>query len=146
MKQFFVNAESERPDFRLVVTYLWHDLYNVDTDGNSCNPASRTWTQLFIRNRQDDSETVDIFPVSEAPSILLVESQKEYLAARTAYFLAEFMSTGIAETQDGPFREVVTIQDAIGAGFDVTEAICRVQSSPYLTSTLDYPYPNQHQR
>lgn len=146
MTQFYVNAERERPDFRLVITYLWHDLYKVDTDGNSYNPASRTWTQLFIRNRQDDSEAIDIVPAIEDPLILLVESQKEYLAARTAYFLAEFMSTGIAETQDGPFRKPTTIQHALGAGFDVTEAMCRVQSSPFMESTLDNPYPNVYQR
>ena len=144
MTRFYVNAEQERPDFRLVITYLWHDLYNVDTDGNSYNPASRTWTQLFIRNRQDDSEAVDIIPATDDPLILLVESQKEYLAARTAYFLAEYMSTGIAKTQDGPFCKPVTIHHAIGTGFDVTEAMFRVQSSPFMNSTLDDPYPNKH--
>ena len=145
MTQFYVNAERDRPDFRLVVTYLWHDLYNVNTDGNSPNPASRDWTELFIQNRQDETETVDIVAAMEDPLILLIESQTDHLAARTAYFLAEFMSTGISDAQDGPFREPATIQHAIGTGFDVTEAMARVQSSPFMNSTLDNPYPNQQQ-
>ena len=40
MTQFYVNAEHDRPDFRPVITYLWHDILNVDTDGDSFDPAS----------------------------------------------------------------------------------------------------------
>ncbi|MCR9201762.1 MAG: hypothetical protein NXI04_24210 [Planctomycetaceae bacterium] len=87
MPQYFVNAEHERPDFRLVITYLWHDFFNVDTDGDSYNPASRKWTQLYIRNRQDDSQIVDIDPATDDPLILRVESKQEYLATTIASLL-----------------------------------------------------------
>lgn len=146
MPQYFINAERERPDFRLVITFLWHDLFNVDTDGNSYNPASRTWTQLYFCNRQDDSEIVDVTPAADTPLVLRVESKKRYLAARTAYFLADFMSAGVAESEDGPFLKPESIQDAIGKDFDVDEAMRRVQSSPFIRSTLDDPYPNLRER
>ncbi len=146
MPQYFINAERERPDFRLVITFLWHDLFNVDTDGNSYNPASRIWTQLYICNRQDGSEIVDVTRAVDAPLVLRVESKKRYLAARTAYFLADFMSAGVAESEDGPFLKPESIQDAIGRDFDVDEAMRRVQSSPFIRSTLDDPYPNLRER
>ena len=142
MPQYFVKAERERPDFRLVIAYLWHDLFNVDTEGDSHNPASRTWTQLYICNRQDDSEVVDVTPANETPLVLRIESQKRYLAARTAYFLADYMSAPVAESEGGPYLEPESIQDAIGRDFDVAKAKRRVQSSPFVRSTLDDPYPN----
>ena len=46
MPRFFVQPEGPRPDFRLVITFLGGDSHNVDTDGNSHNPASRDWTCL----------------------------------------------------------------------------------------------------
>jgi hypothetical protein len=146
MPQYFVNAERERPDFRLVITYLWHDLFNVDTEGDSQNPASRTWTELYICNRQDASEVVDVTPAADTPLVLRIESQKRYLAARTAYFLADFMSAGVAESEDGPFLKPESIQDSIGRDFDVVEAMRRVQSSLFIGSTLDDPYPNLRER
>jgi hypothetical protein len=146
MTQYFINAERDRPDYRLVITFLWHDLFNVDTDGDSHNPASRTWTQLYIRNRQDESEEVDVFPVCVTPLILRVESQKDYLAVRTAYFLAEFMRTGIAVSEGGPFLDSKTIRDSLGRGFDVDAAMHRVKSSPFGESTLNDPYPNLRPR
>ena len=142
MVQYFVRAERERPDFRLVITYLWHDLYNVDTDGDSYNPASRTWTRLLVRNRQDESEVVYVNPATNSPLVLRVESEKEHLAARTAYFLAEFMSADIAQSEDGPFQPPETIRHAIGSDFDVAKAMRRVQSSPFIESALNDPYPN----
>jgi hypothetical protein len=146
MPQYFISAERERPDFRLVITFLWHDLFNVNTDGDSYNPASRTWTQLYIRNRQDSAEVVEVYPAIEAPLILRVESTKEFLAARTAYFLADFMASGVSCSENGPFVVPETILDAVGESFDVAAAKRRVESSPFAKSTLDDPYPNLRQR
>lgn len=142
MAQYFVTAERERPDFRLVIAFLWHDLHNVDTDGDSDNPASRTWTSLLVRNRQDESEIVTVNPVANTPLILRIESENEHLAARTAYFLSEFMSVGIAQSEDGPFQPPETILHAVGSDFDVAEGMRRVASSPFIESTLNDPYPN----
>lgn len=142
MAQYFVRTERERPDFRLVIAFLWHDLYSVDTDGDSDNPASRKWTWLFVRNRQDESEIVTVNPVANTPLILRIESENEHLAARTAYFLSEFMSVGIAQSEDGPFQPPHTILHAVGSDFDVSEAMLRVASSPFIESTLSNPYPN----
>ncbi len=103
MHRYLVLTDQARPDYRLVISFLWHDLYNVDTDGNAEDPASRQWTQLYIRNRQDGSEIIDIFPVSEQPLILQIESTKRQLAAHVTYFLAAYMSAGVADSQTGPF-------------------------------------------
>ncbi len=92
MTQYFVKAERERPDFRLVITYLWHDLYNVDTDGGFIQSSQSHVDSSFRRNRQDESEIVYVNPATNSAMVLRVESEKEHLAARTAYFLAEYMS------------------------------------------------------
>jgi hypothetical protein len=74
VNRFYITAPRERPDFRLVIAFLWHDGQNVNTDGNSHHPASRTWTELYIENREQPDQVVDVTPYQESPLILLIES------------------------------------------------------------------------
>jgi hypothetical protein len=139
--QFFVQPQGLRPDFRLVVTFLWGDFHNVDTDGNSYNPASREWTVLFCQNRECEGEVFEVGPFSERPLVLRVDSPLPALAARVAWFLAKETQSEVALEPTGPWHEVSWLKDQVGA-FDLTEAARRASLSCWRRATLDNPYPN----
>jgi len=91
--RFYVTAPNPRPDFRLVIAFLWRDGQNVDTEGDCDHPASHDWTELYVANREEPAEPpVDVSSDGQSPLVLVVKSESEYLAARVAYFLA--MTTG----------------------------------------------------
>ena len=71
--RFHVRPAGPRPDFRVVIAFLWTEMHNVDSDGNSDNPASREWTELYLMNREKTSEVVDVSPVETSPLVLAVE-------------------------------------------------------------------------
>jgi hypothetical protein len=141
MAVFFVKPTSVRPDFRLVLTFLWDDQRNCDTDGNAHNPASREWTELYCRNRENPTEVFDVSPYSQEPLLLEVESPHEYLAARVTYFLATATDGCIAEKPNGSFSLSESMIARMG-DFDLEAANERVRRSPYKRATLDDPYPN----
>ena len=138
----YLNAEKARPDFRQVYAFLYSAFHDVDTDGDSFNPASRTWTRLWICNREKNSEWVRIFPVSESPLILEIESDLEFLAARTAYYLATYMQSGVSLASDGPFVDPSSLSNMMGDDFDSKSASRRAAETPFAQSTLENPYPN----
>ena len=140
--KLYVSAPGERPDFRLVVAFLWRDGQDVDSDGDSYNPASRHWTELYLRNRADGSERVDVGPARRAPLILEVESELEYLAARAAYFLARRTGGGVSRSPDGEYEDPESLLGLVGAAFDVAGAMRRVRVSPFARATPGDPYPN----
>lgn len=144
---FYLQPSEPRPDFRLVKAFLWHDGQNVDTDGDSYNPASRTWTYLFMQNREDEAEAVVIDKVNTniGTSVALaleVKSEREYLAARCAYFLAVVTRSRVSTDVDKEACEPDALIERMGANFDIEAAMRRVEQSPYSRSTLEDPYPN----
>jgi hypothetical protein len=142
---FYVKHTSFRPDFRLVLTFLWGDDRNCDTDGNSRNPASREWTELYCRNRENPAEVFDVSPVTKEPLVLEVESPHKWLAARVAYFLAVESAGFVADTPDGPYTAPEELISKVG-DFDVAAAKGRVDQSVFQGSTLEDPYPNLRRR
>jgi hypothetical protein len=142
MVALFVTAPSERPDYRLVIAFLWHDGQNVDTEGNSDNPASRTWTELYIKNREHAGEVVDVSQHQCSPLVLRVESEQEHLVARVALFLATHCRGVVATDPAGDFLPADTLLSSVGADFDSPAAFRRVAASPFAHSSLDNPFPN----
>lgn len=145
MPTIFVNAESDRPDFRQVYAFLYSAYHDVDTDGDSFNPASRTWTRLWICNRENNAEWIRIFPHSKSPLILAIESDLEFLAARVAYYLATYMGSGFSMASEGPFDKPMLLSKLMGNRFDSAAGVQRAAQSPFAQSTLDNPYPNLNQ-
>ncbi|HEX9997531.1 MAG TPA: hypothetical protein VGB45_10335 [Abditibacterium sp.] len=137
----YVAVASERPDYRLVKTFIWSDEQNVDSDGNSSNPASQTWTELYIRNRENESEQFDIYPAQQEPLILQVESHIEWLAACVAYFLAIKTKGQISFSSQGRYEAPEALLTKIRDDFDVEAALRRVEGSCYALATLEDPYP-----
>jgi hypothetical protein len=124
-----------------VISFLWGDLHNVDTEGNSYNPASRDWTQLYCQNRENEAETFHVTPVSESPLTLEVESDLPELAARVAYFLATETSAFVASDLSGPWQEPTSLRKSVGS-FDLSDAELRAHKSVWREATWDDPYPN----
>lgn len=142
MMRFYVTAPNPRPDFRLVIAFLWHDGQNVDTDGDCDHPASHGWTELYVKSREQPSEPpVSIYPHQQSPLILVVESTAAHLAARLAYFLAASVRGGVSQSPEGEFASPATLLAQVG-DFDVEVAMRRATVSPFSRATREHPYPN----
>jgi hypothetical protein len=138
--KLFVRVGGPRPDFRLVLAFVWGDA-ETDTDGNSRNPASREWTELYAQNWGRRDEAFNVFPVSGDPLVLQVQSEREWLAAVVAHLLAEATGGGVSDQAAGPFHPPASVLSRAG-GFDVAAAWERFRASPFHRATLDDPYPN----
>ncbi len=144
---FYIQPNGPRPDYRLFIAFLWHEGQNVDSDGDSYNPASKDWTYLFLCNRENEAEHMMISPVirEDAPKgslILEVKSGCDYLAARCAYFLAVSTRSGVSEKASESAYHPAALAERIKTEFDVEAAMQRVENSPFSHSTLENPYPN----
>jgi len=137
----YVSAPEDRPDFRLFTTFLWCDEQDVDSDGNSDNPASQDWTELYMTNRANHAESFDINPAQQEPLILEVQGTPESLASRAAYFLALETNGRISSSLQGPYREPAALLPMLGQDFDVEAAMERVATSRYALATTENPYP-----
>lgn len=142
MASFYIQPALPRPDFRLVISFLWGDFQNVDTDGNSDNPASRDWTELYCQNRENKVETFNVSPVRDKPLVLGIESEAPFLAARVAYFLASETASGVSASPNGPFENVEALRMILGPDFDWRSAERRAAVSCWRCSTRESPYPN----
>lgn len=140
---YFVRVAAQRPDFRLVLAFVWGDI-NVDTDGNSDHPASREWTELYARNRDSPGEAFDISPIAADPLVLKVQSELDWLAVAVAYLLAMEADGKVSRSIDGPFEPAKTLQQRL-YGFDLVASWKRFRDSPYHQATADNPYPNLRQ-
>jgi hypothetical protein len=138
--KLFVNPSGPRPDFRLVISFLWKDFHNVDTDGDSHNPASRAWTELYIANRECPSEIVEVLPARLDPLVLKVQSESEVLAHRVAYFLAR-ETAGEVAAETGASISLGELATRLGADFDLDRAIRRADQSIWRSATEANPYP-----
>ena len=140
-KIIFIEISNERPDFRLVATWLWNGPHDIDSDGNSDNPASRQWTELYLCSRQNSDEMIDISPVSENPLILRVNGSTSEMVSRAAYFLA--VETNGQLFTDEALSNSIGLEDLklqVG-NFDIENAMKRTRESRWRKSSIDKPYP-----
>ncbi len=141
--RFYIRPNGPRPDYRVVKVFLWSATQNVDSDGDSYNPASRDWTYLFLCNRDNAAEMVMVDKVvSETALVFEIKSSCEYMAARCAYFLAMRTGSDVAEMLNGDYLSLSALIEKMGAGFDPDAAMRRAEQSPFSHSTLENPYPN----
>ena len=139
--RLFVRPAGPRPDFRLVITFLWSEMHNVDSEGNSHNPASREWTWLYLRDRADPEDVVEVHPVDLDPLVLAIDSEKAALAARVAFFLAREAHGDVA-SEPGAFASANSLLPHLGVDFDLAEALRRADASVWRSATEENPYPN----
>lgn len=140
MTFFFIQPQTPRPDFRLVISFLWDASAEVDTEGDANNPASREWTELYAAHRERPQEVFDVEPVAAQPLVLRIGSKLSELAARVAYFLAIETKSLVASNQTGPWHDPSWLTAKVGA-FSLTEATERAAHSRWRQATLDNPHP-----
>ena len=135
-----VIINSDRPDFRTVWIFLWGENHDIDSDGDSSNPASRTWTQLYMKSREEENELFEIYPIEENPLIFEVASENIYLANRVAYFLCRETKGKLI---DGHMNEnnCNILENELG-DFNLAIALKRADECIWRKSSLENPYPN----
>ena len=141
MATWLVRPLPERPDFRLVVTFLWGDFHDIDSDGDATNPASTQWTWLYLQNRGNPAEIVNI-DVAEEPTSFRIKADLPWLAAATAYFLAAEFDARVRAEEGREWLAPGTLIDRV-APFDLKAAVLRARDSVWRKATLDNPYPNR---
>lgn len=87
MHRFLLHIPGPRPAFYLVAEHLWGTRCNVDSDGDSRSAADDQWTELTLILRADNTQRLDIDPLSRAPLVLAICSRQAELGHRAAQFL-----------------------------------------------------------
>ena len=141
MTRLFVRPSGARPDFRLVITFLWSEMHNVDSEGDSHNPASREWTWLYLQDRARPENIVEVHAVELEPLVLAIDSEQAVLAARVAFFLAR-ETNGEVASETAVFTSADSLLPRLGIDFDVIEALRRADQSVWRSATEENPYPN----
>jgi hypothetical protein len=133
MVKLFVRVGGPRPDFRLVLAFVWGDEVDTDTDGDSRPVDSREWTELYAQNRGRKDEVFDVLPAADEPLVLRVQSEHEWLAAAVAHLLAETTGGGVSDQAEGPFGSAESVLPRVGA-FDIPSACERFRNSRYQSA------------
>lgn len=141
--QFMLIPNGNRPDFRVIISFLWSDNFNCDSEGNSQNPASREWTELYLANRENKNEYIEISEIDVDPLTFQILSSSPILAAAVTYFLLhETNGAWSKNLEDGFQTSDECLISIIGDRFDLKKGISRSSQSIWRKSTLDNPYPN----
>ena len=78
-----------RPPFYEVVDHVFGRDHEVDTDGNSLERDSTSWTELWVVSRENALLKLDIEPIGERPLALRVSGSTQAIVDRAARFLLE---------------------------------------------------------
>ena len=82
-----VEVDRERPDCRVFIDLLYGHGRNVDTEGNSIPVYSRAWTEFFIKDRESDAPSVEIYATKDEPSVFAVVSESAHSEELAALYL-----------------------------------------------------------
>lgn len=130
MITYFIKPKRRRPDFRVLLSFLWRDAENVDSWGD-ISAASGYWTDLDCYHKDRPDEEFSVYPVKFSPLILCVESETEEMASRVTYFLARQTRCGYFETEFGWYRQPESLISRFGWDFDLEEAWERMKKCPW---------------
>ncbi len=104
MHYVYLSSPGPRPFFGDVAEHLWGPGCDYDSDGNDDEALPDGWTELTVTLRPDDTQRVDIDPLDDRePLVLVIRSEHEGLARRTANFLRA--SAGGELSNDPPQRQ-----------------------------------------
>ena len=65
------------PPYYEIAYSLWGKGANFDSDGNSYDPESTSWTELTLILRSDKNQRIDIDSIEEKSSLMLKTTSKE---------------------------------------------------------------------
>jgi hypothetical protein len=128
MTTWLVEPLAKRPAVPLIITFLWGEDHNVDSDGDSSNPESNEWTWLYVASRERPDEVVNVDVVEASPNRFKVESDLPWLAAATAYFLALDGDALVRAVEGDGWVDRRVLEQHV-APFDLRAASERVQRS-----------------
>ena len=131
-----IVVRRERPDFRVFIDLLYGADRNVDTDGNSYPVNSRTWTHLYIADRENNDPSVKISAIQEQPLLFSVESSSQRLEELAALYLYMTCGESIAESSQSLSSNIISsLQNKYRAELQ------RAKNAVWHRSSNDSPYP-----
>ncbi|PFH10966.1 hypothetical protein BCF11_3403 [Collimonas sp. PA-H2] len=133
---YHVTVNGNRPDFRIFVDLLYGVDRNVDTDGDSDPVNSRTWSYLYIADRESDDPFVEIGALVEQPKMFSVESKSERLEELTALYLFMCCGAEIADSSTTLSSEQI---ESLKVRYSVE--LSRAAVSRWHRSSDEEPYP-----
>ncbi len=135
MHRVYVN--KNRPDFRVFIDLLYGVGRNVDTDGNSISVNSRTWTYLYIADRESDDPPVVIVSPQTTPAIFEVKSKSQAVEILAALYLFLYCGTSIVfgDRELDP-QEIENLKVLYAAQLQ------RAEHAVWHQSSDERPYPN----
>jgi hypothetical protein len=133
-----IAVSRDRPDFRVFIDLLYGADRNVDTDGNSYPVNSRTWTHLYIADRESNDPSVEIFAIQEQPLLFSVESSSQRLEELAALYLYMTCGTSIAKSSQSLSSDIISsLQDKYRTELQ------RAKNAVWHKSSNDSPYPQR---
>ena len=81
-----IDLISALPPYYEIAYSLWGKDANFDSDGNSYDPESTSWTELTLILRSDKNQRIDIDPIEGEDSLMLKTTSKE-LEGKVIQFL-----------------------------------------------------------
>lgn len=131
-----VRATRHRPDFRVFIELLYGHGRNVDTDGDAEPVFSRSWTWLYLKDRESDDPALTIAAESEGSSHFTVKSASPRLQELAALYL--FLHCGVSISAQGRMLDeenLARLQERYRA------ELARAQASVWHQSSHLQPYP-----
>lgn len=132
-----VRVDRDRPDFRAFIDLLYGANRNVDTDGDSNPVSSRTWSFLYVADRESDDPSVEIYASEADPAVFLIESGSSTLEELAALYL--FLTCGESISSSGEAIDLVAVE--VLRDKYRTE-LGRANASIWHQSSAESPYPN----
>lgn len=111
-------------------------MHNVDTEGNSFDVFTRTWSWLYIKYRESDEPPLNIDQDGE-PQFFIVESDSERAEKLAAIYLFEYAGDYIEKDGSELTEDEIS---RCRARFELE--LARARESIWHQSSPDNPYPN----
>lgn len=135
MPRVYVN--KDRPDFRVFIDLLYGAGRNVDTDGNSNPVNSRTWTYLYMFDRESNEPPVVLLSLQANPAIFEVKSKSQALETLAALYLFLYCGKSIVfGDRELEQSEIENLKELYTAQLE------RAENSVWHQSSDQKPYPN----
>jgi hypothetical protein len=134
---YCISVNKNRPDYRVFIDLLYGAKRNVDTDGDSNPVNSRTWSYLYIADRESDDPSVEIGVSEKDKGVFEVRSGSEELEALAALYLFLYCGASIKLgdcnlNQD----EIEKLKERYATQLQ------RAEKSIWHHSSNEKPYPN----
>jgi hypothetical protein len=140
-----VKINAERPDFRVFSAYFFgNDCHNYDSEGNSYEPYSRTWTELYMCCRANSDLQFNIDDIDQEPLIFEVSAKTVEIVHIVAYFLAKETKGEILDEKN----HVIPLESLLSkmGNFDLSTRLKLAENSIWRKSSVENPYPNLENR